>query len=109
MPGGFSCRMRLALLAVIAGVTLVAFFAAEVYVRQTRTKIDLLSLTGKRWTPSLGQFGGVAKVVSESCRHAAVSWVRAPGRCPVLVNGSMPRYASSGVRSSSDECGRSWL
>ena len=55
--------------------------------------------TRERWSPIVGQFGGLVKVEGVCC-HAAASIAAAVGR---------PQYASSGVLPSRREWGRRWL
>ena len=59
----------------------------------------------QRWTPCFGQFSVTAKVGSGFMIQAALGWEEA-GRSPGLRAAPSSVYASSGVRSSSDECGR---
>ncbi len=60
----------------------------------------------KRWTPSFGQVCVAAKVESGFMIQAALG-LRDTGRSPGLLSSApSSMYASSGVRSWSDECGR---
>ncbi len=61
---------------------------------------------GQRWTPSFGQVCVAAKVESGFMIQAALG-LRDTGRSPGLLSSApSSMYASSGVRSWSDECGR---
>ncbi len=58
----------------------------------------------QRWTPSFGQLFVEVKVESGFMIQAAWGW-QETGRSPGLLSAPSSVYASSGVRSVSDECG----
>ena len=76
--------------------------------RQSRRRYGSPRVYRERWTPSFGQFSVVAKVRSGFMIQAASSPAGCgeAGRSPGLRAAPSGPYVSSGVRSSSDECGR---
>ena len=72
---------------------LLEVFDLEVVAAGVREAIDRGAIGFVRWSPWLGQFGGLAKLGSDCCQAANVS-------VPVA------QYASLGVRPASVECGR---
>ncbi len=89
-----------------------AQFDVEAKIREVEAQIEAFDLDSKvreieeRWTPSFGQVCVAAKVESGFMIQAALG-LRDTGRSPGLLSSApSSMYASSGVRSWSDECGR---